>query len=63
MKEYGVVSSWTKVLTIDDHVPGYAIGFRRNGEVLLSTEEGLYASLDLENQKTKDLGISSDGFF
>uniref|UniRef100_A0A2N9FYF7 F-box domain-containing protein n=1 Tax=Fagus sylvatica TaxID=28930 RepID=A0A2N9FYF7_FAGSY len=63
MKEYGVVSSWTKVLTIDDYVPGHAEGFRRNGEVLLSTEEGLYASLDLENQKTKDLGISSDGFF
>jgi F-box interacting protein len=62
MKEYGVVSSWTKVLTIDDYVPGYAMGFRRNGEVLLSTEEGLYASLDLENQKMKELGISSDGF-
>ena len=63
MKEYGVVSSWTKVLTIDDYVPGHAEGFRRNGEVLLSTKEGLYASLDLENQKMKDLGISSDGFF
>jgi F-box interacting protein len=58
MKEYSVVSSLTKVLTIDDHVPGYAKGFRRNGEVLLSTKEGPYTSLDLENQKTKDLGIS-----
>ena len=61
MKEYGVVSLWTKVLTIVDHVPGYAKGFRRNGEVLLSTK-GSYALLDIENQKMKDLGISSNGF-
>ena len=62
MKEYGVVSSWTKVLTIDDYFLRYAMGFRRNGEVLLRTKEWPYASLDLENQKTKELGISSNGF-
>ena len=62
MKEYGVVSSWTKVLTIDDYFLRYAMGFRRNCEVLLRTKEWPYASLDLENQKTKELGISSNGF-
>jgi F-box interacting protein len=63
MKEYGVASSWTKVLTIhNNQVPGYAIGFRRNGEVLLNTKKCQYASLDLENQKMKDLRISSHGF-
>uniref|UniRef100_A0A2N9J9Y8 F-box domain-containing protein n=1 Tax=Fagus sylvatica TaxID=28930 RepID=A0A2N9J9Y8_FAGSY len=62
MKEYGVVSSWTKVLTILHQVSGYAIGFRRNGEVLLKALKCRYASLDLENEKTKDLTISSNGF-
>jgi hypothetical protein len=63
MKEYGVASSWTKVLPIhNNQVPGYAIGFRRNGEVLLNTKKCQYASLDLENQKMKDLRISSHGF-
>jgi F-box interacting protein len=42
MKEYGVASSWTKVLTIDDQGSrsGYAIGFRRNGEVVLKWKKG-----------------------
>ena len=34
MEEYGVVSSWTKVLKIGEGLPR-PIGFKRNGEVVL----------------------------
>uniref|UniRef100_A0A2N9HSX7 F-box domain-containing protein n=1 Tax=Fagus sylvatica TaxID=28930 RepID=A0A2N9HSX7_FAGSY len=62
MKEYGVASSWTKVFTITDQDPDmpFAIGFRRNGEFVLQVESGQLISVDVGNQKMKDLGISSD---
>ena len=59
MKEYGVVSSWTKVLTIDDQDQGWAIGSRRNGEVVFESYEWQLFSLDLETREKKDLRISS----
>jgi F-box interacting protein len=62
IKEYGVASSWTKVFTITDQDPDmpFAIGFRRNGEFVLQVESGQLISVDVGNQKMKDLGISSD---
>jgi F-box interacting protein len=63
MKEYGVASSWTKVLTIayqgrEEGIPR-AIGFRRNGEVVWALDEGQLASQDFESQEMKDLRITS----
>ncbi|XP_039040427.1 F-box protein CPR1-like [Hibiscus syriacus] len=57
MKEYGVVESWTKVLTY--HVVNQSreyrgiLGFRNNGEVLLQVGDGEMASLDLNSQLTE----------
>uniref|UniRef100_A0A2N9G7W2 F-box domain-containing protein n=1 Tax=Fagus sylvatica TaxID=28930 RepID=A0A2N9G7W2_FAGSY len=59
MKEYSVASSWTKVLTIDDQDQGWAIGSRRNGEVVFESYEWQLFSLDLETREKKDLRISS----
>ncbi|GMI79442.1 hypothetical protein HRI_001613500 [Hibiscus trionum] len=55
MKEYAVVESWTKLLTlhrIDRHalVPR-VLGFRKNGEVLLRVDKGKMASLDSNCQQ------------
>ncbi|KAK8503642.1 hypothetical protein V6N11_030730 [Hibiscus sabdariffa] len=55
MKKYGVVESWTKVLTLHT-VPRYARfprlkGFRKNGEVLLEVDDGKIISLDLNSQQ------------
>ncbi|KAL4378174.1 hypothetical protein GQ457_02G032140 [Hibiscus cannabinus] len=51
MKDYGVVESWTKLLTlykVDQHgwIPR-VLGFRKNGEVLLRVHNVEMASLDL----------------
>nr|XP_023926196.1 F-box protein At3g07870-like [Quercus suber] len=72
MKEYGVVSSWTKVFSLplldldffgaSDSIQR-ALGFRRNGEVILKLDGGHLISLDLEiredpeAQEFKDLRI------
>ncbi|KAL4376578.1 hypothetical protein GQ457_02G032620 [Hibiscus cannabinus] len=58
MKEYGVVESWTKVLTLHT-VPRYALfprvmWFRKNGEVLLHMHNAKIASLDLNSQEMED---------
>ncbi|KAL4377499.1 hypothetical protein GQ457_02G032170 [Hibiscus cannabinus] len=55
MKEYGLVESWTKVLTLP-MVPRYAwfprvMGFRKNEEVLLHVHNVKMASLDLNSQQ------------
>ncbi|KAL4377643.1 hypothetical protein GQ457_02G032080 [Hibiscus cannabinus] len=55
MKEYGVVESWTKVLTLHTG-PQYAwipevLGFRKNGEVLLHMGNAKMAALDLNSQQ------------
>ncbi|XP_050245791.1 F-box protein CPR1-like isoform X7 [Quercus robur] len=66
MKEYGVVSSWTKVLSLPSSSQGFlgsrddirrALGFRRNGEVILKLDGGRLISLDLETREIKDLRI------
>ncbi|XP_065616517.1 F-box protein CPR1 [Quercus suber] len=65
MKEYGVVSSWTKVLSLPISSQGFytsnsiprALGFRRNGEVILKLDGGHLISLDLETREIKDLRI------
>ncbi|XP_023883299.2 F-box protein CPR1 [Quercus suber] len=66
MKEYGVVSSWTKVFSLplfnldlfgaSDSIQR-ALGFRRNGEVILKLDGGHLISLDLETREIKDLRI------
>ncbi|KAK4580704.1 hypothetical protein RGQ29_024381 [Quercus rubra] len=66
MKEYGVVSSWTKVLSLplfnldffgaSDSIQR-ALGFRRNGEVILKLDGGRLISLDLKTGEIKDLRI------
>ncbi|KAL4379572.1 hypothetical protein GQ457_02G032090 [Hibiscus cannabinus] len=58
MKEYGVVESWTKVLTLHT-VPRYALfprvmWFRKNGEVLFHMHNAKMASLDLNSQEMED---------
>nr|XP_023884339.1 F-box protein At3g07870-like isoform X1 [Quercus suber] len=66
MKEYGVVSSWTKVFSLPLFNLDFfgasgsiqrALGFRRNGEVILIFDGGRLISLDLETGENKDLRI------
>ena len=66
MKEYGVVSSWTKVLSLtisnqsnifdSEDIPR-VIGFRRNGEVVLKLDGGKLVSQDPKTEEIKDLRI------
>ena len=62
MKEYGVASSWTKVLTTIDQDPGggvpRALGFKRNGEVVLLKDGGRIILWNPENQNIKHLRIT-----
>jgi F-box interacting protein len=62
MKEYGVTSSWTMVLTVahgKELTPIRPIGFRRNGEVILIMHYGRLVSQDLETREKKDLRITA----
>jgi hypothetical protein len=62
MKEYGVASSWTKVLAFTEHNPGHsplALGFRRNSQLVLQVQDLKLISLDLGNQNMKDLGYQN----
>ncbi|KAA8526608.1 hypothetical protein F0562_008189 [Nyssa sinensis] len=56
--EYGVVESWTKLLTIDmrDGIR-QVVGFRKNSEVLLSARVKGLVSYDPKIQQIKYLGI------
>ena len=63
MKEYGVVSSWTKLFRLpllDQNFFGAndsirrALGFRRNGEVILKLNGGRLISVDLETPEDPD---------
>ncbi|KAL4377644.1 hypothetical protein GQ457_02G031820 [Hibiscus cannabinus] len=55
MKEYGLVESWTKVLTLHRVVLNTdfprVMGFRKNGQVLLQEHNLKIASLDLNSQQ------------
>ncbi|KAL4377048.1 hypothetical protein GQ457_02G032540 [Hibiscus cannabinus] len=59
MKEYGVVGSWTKVLTSTLHRKWfpYILGFTKNGEVLVQLDYGKLASLDLNFQQIELHGV------
>uniref|UniRef100_A0A2N9HUK4 F-box domain-containing protein n=1 Tax=Fagus sylvatica TaxID=28930 RepID=A0A2N9HUK4_FAGSY len=62
MKEYGVASSWTKVLAFTEHNPGdspLALGFRRNSQLVLQVQDLKLISVDLGNQNMKDLGYQN----
>ena len=63
MKEYGVASSWTKVFTFTEHNPGvdlpFALGFRRNSQLVLQVQNLKLISLDLGKQNGKDLGYQN----
>ncbi|CAL5406743.1 unnamed protein product [Camellia sinensis] len=56
MKEYGKVESWTKLYTIDTVGMGEVSFLRRNGEVVLSSRNGLIA-YNPKNQRRRDLGL------
>ncbi|KAK8503644.1 hypothetical protein V6N12_024816 [Hibiscus sabdariffa] len=54
MKEYGVVESWTKVLTLHTGPRSWipdVLGFRKNGEVLLHMGIAKMVALDLNSQQ------------
>ncbi|KAK8558895.1 hypothetical protein V6N12_042187 [Hibiscus sabdariffa] len=51
MKEYGVVGSWTKVLTLTLKWFPNILGFRKNVEVLVQLDYGKLASFDLNCQQ------------
>ena len=58
MKEYRVVESWTKLFNIN--LPGMfdrTSGFRKNGEVLLSTSNNCLLSFDARTKKIINTGI------
>ncbi|KAK3021077.1 hypothetical protein RJ639_046098 [Escallonia herrerae] len=61
MKEYGVAGSWTKLFTID--LPGMlrrTIGFRKNGEVMLSLISNELVSYDPNKKEIKYLGVQGN---
>ncbi|XP_059668933.1 F-box/kelch-repeat protein At3g06240-like [Cornus florida] len=59
MKQYGVVESWSKQFNVDLHggALGGALGFRRNGKILLARRNGKVISYDPDNRGSKSLGI------
>ena len=66
MKQYGVVSSWTKALSLTMTCQGgflsrdyirRAVGFTRSGKIVLEMGGGHLVSQDLETKESKDLGI------
>ncbi|XP_023909992.1 F-box/kelch-repeat protein At3g06240 [Quercus suber] len=66
MKQYGIVSSWTKALSLTmtsqdgflsrDYIRR-AVGFTRSGKIVWEMGAGHLVSQDLETKETKDLGI------
>ncbi|XP_065620781.1 F-box/kelch-repeat protein At3g06240-like [Quercus suber] len=53
MKEYGVVESWTKLYDIDSNERwGRVIGFKKNGEVLMSREDRDLLLYEPNSQRT-----------
>ena len=61
MEEYGVVSSWVKVLTcafrLGEGIPR-AIGFRRNGKFVFDFNQNQHVSKEFETQEIKDLSFT-----
>lgn len=58
MQEYGVVESWTKMYSIDlVHGMVKVVGFRKNGDILVSMENKELAAYDPKTRDNKELGI------
>ena len=63
MKDYGVVSSWMKALSLPLRKNIMrAVGFCRNGHIVLELDGGQLISWDLETQEIKDFGIIGYNF-
>ncbi|KAL7250453.1 hypothetical protein ACSBR1_012462 [Camellia fascicularis] len=63
MKEYGVAESWTKLFSIN--LPGVlnkTLGFRQNGEVLLSTTNNWLISYDPGTKTMSNTGIRGSSY-
>ncbi|KAJ7975736.1 F-box protein [Quillaja saponaria] len=65
MEEYGVVESWTKVLTFSSAhllrgIPR-VLAFRRSREVVLEGGEGVLLSVDLRTRVIRDLRVTGKG--
>lgn len=63
MKEYGMPESWTKMFNIKFDGPGQVsrvIAFRKNGEVLYTSDEGKLYSYEPNTRKTQDLNFGSN---
>lgn len=57
MKEYAVAESWTKLFSSNQlGMPNKALGFRKNGEVLLTLENSL-TSYSPGTKTLRDTGI------
>ncbi|XP_059665480.1 F-box protein CPR1-like [Cornus florida] len=57
MKEYGVVSSWTKLFTVGLRGISKVLGFRKTGEVLVGMGNGELVSYDPKSKKVVFTGI------
>ncbi|XP_015161777.1 F-box/kelch-repeat protein At3g06240-like [Solanum tuberosum] len=58
MKQYGVLESWSRLYRINLIANlKKAVGFRNNGEVLISTRENGLVSYDPNSGRNTDLGI------
>ncbi|KAL7125612.1 hypothetical protein ABFS83_14G128500 [Erythranthe nasuta] len=65
MKKYGDVESWSKQYHVDLEGLGLILGFRANGDVLLTARNRGLLSYDHITGKSKDLGIfgTKDSFY
>ncbi|KAL7143645.1 hypothetical protein ABFS83_08G206200 [Erythranthe nasuta] len=65
MKKYGDVESWSKQYYVDLEGIGLILGFRANGDVLLTSRNRGLLSYDHITGKSKDLGIfgTKDSFY
>ncbi|KAI8010051.1 hypothetical protein LOK49_LG06G01635 [Camellia lanceoleosa] len=63
MKEYGDAESWTKLFSINlSGVLDKTLGFRKNGEVLLSTNKNWLLSYHPATQKLTNTGIVGNSY-
>ncbi|MCD7455568.1 hypothetical protein HAX54_028689 [Datura stramonium] len=66
MKEYGVVESWNKEFNVPlDPKPGMVLGFRNEGEILLTSSTGQLVSYNPRTHEDIDFGIigTKNSFF
>ncbi|CAN4105034.1 unnamed protein product [Withania somnifera] len=66
MKEYGVAESWSKEFNVPlDPKPGKILGFRNDGEILLTRNTGQLVSYNPRTHEQTDVGIvgTENSFF